>query len=390
MRERLLFHCHHGLGMGHLVRALSLAEALASRFEVVLAAGGPLPDVIAIPRGVDVRPLPPLLMNEDGALVAPDPTAPVAALIAERRRLLLSLFEETRPAVLMTDLFPFGRKKLRDELVPLLERAHAAAAPPVVISSVRDLLVTARPDQQKHDDTAADLAQRWFDAVLVHSDPGFARLEDSFRPQHPFTVPVLYTGFVARAEPPTLHPARRGVVVSSGGGRVGATLLACAVESHAAIWRRTGHEMIVVGGPFVPADEWRAIEAAARMTLNLQAVHVVPDLRPLLAAAAVSVSQCGYNTTMDLLQTSVRPLLVPFRTAREDEQSERARRLAASGAARVLSADDLTPARLAAEVERTLGWEPAAVRLDCSGASRTVEIVGELVAAHGRRIGAAS
>ena len=51
-RQTLLFHCQHALGLGHLVRSLTLASALAEQFEVVLLNGGRFPDGTTVPTGV--------------------------------------------------------------------------------------------------------------------------------------------------------------------------------------------------------------------------------------------------------------------------------------------------------------------------------------------------
>ena len=59
-----------------------------------------------------------------------------------------------------------------------------------------------------------------------------------------------------------------------------------------------------------------------------------PDFRRLLARAAVSVSQAGYNTVVDLLRTGVRAVLVPFEAGRETEQRLRAECLQSLGLAR--------------------------------------------------------
>ena len=101
-----------------------------------------------------------------------------------------------RPAAVLVELFPFGRAKFARELVPLLEAARAAGA--LTACSLRDILVSRRADQQAFDDRAAALANAHLDAVLVHSDPGFARLEETFAPRRPLRVPVHYTGFVVR------------------------------------------------------------------------------------------------------------------------------------------------------------------------------------------------
>ena len=39
----VLFYCQHAVGMGHLVRSLALAGALARRFRVVFLSGGRVP-----------------------------------------------------------------------------------------------------------------------------------------------------------------------------------------------------------------------------------------------------------------------------------------------------------------------------------------------------------
>ena len=85
-------------------------------------------------------------------------------------------------------LFPFGRKKFAFELLPLLETARSARPQTTIACSLRDILVNR---SLSHDQLAAERANRYFDAVLVHADPRFARLEESFRPATPLRAPVF-------------------------------------------------------------------------------------------------------------------------------------------------------------------------------------------------------
>ena len=64
---------------------------------------------------------------------------------ALRRDRLLALFQELRPRVIITEMFPFGRRAFRFELVPLLEAAARARPRPWRLCSVRDVLVR-KPD----------------------------------------------------------------------------------------------------------------------------------------------------------------------------------------------------------------------------------------------------
>jgi predicted glycosyltransferase len=79
-----------------------------------------------------------------------------------------------------------------------------------------------------------------------------------------------------------------------------------------------------------------------------------PDFRALLAGAAVSVSQAGYNTVADILSTDTPAVLVPFDTDGEDEQPRRAQKLVKAGRVEMILSSDLTPQRFAEAIERAV------------------------------------
>jgi predicted glycosyltransferase len=196
MKPRVLFHCQHSLGLGHLVRTLALARALASAFEVTVVAGGELPEQLDLPPGIELVRLPALALA-DGDLVTVDDRFNVETAQRARAAVVIETFRRLRPDLVVVELFPFGRKKLAGELIPLLTEARTAGA--LVVSSLRDILVRGRDDQPAHDERASLTANELFDAILVHADPDFVRLEETFRPHTPLRVPVEYTGFVVPA-----------------------------------------------------------------------------------------------------------------------------------------------------------------------------------------------
>jgi len=381
-RPTLLFYCQHSLGLGHLVRSFALAGALAERFRVVLLNGGRLPRGLPVPAGVEVESLPPLGMEIDGTLVSRDGRRTAERALELRRERMLALRAELRADVVFVELFPFGRNKFASELVPLLEAAREAGA--LNVCSLRDILVGSRPNQAKFDERASVRANALFDAILVHADPRFARLEESFNPATPLRVPVHYTGFVVPADreralaPTPAPPSRPRVVVSAGGGAYGAPLLRAAAEAHRLELAGAGIDMRIVAGPFVGEDDWHALREAARGQRGLEVRRSVPDLTAELSVAAASVSQCGYNTTLDVLRTGVPALVVPFAEGNEDEQTKRAERLERLGALRVLPADRADGPALAAEIKRLLAFRPARVTLDLDGARNTALTVANL------------
>ncbi|MEA2320058.1 MAG: hypothetical protein QOD44_4247 [Solirubrobacteraceae bacterium] len=371
-RPPLLCYCQHSVGLGHLMRSYALCAALAERFRVVLVCGGPLPAGIRPPEGVQVLALPPLGVGAAGGFISHNPRFSVERAWAVRKERLLRAFHVVRPVAVLVELFPFGRAKFARELVPLLEAARISGA--FTACSLRDILVSSRSNQQAFDDRAAVLANAHLDAVLVHSDPGFARLEETFSPSHPLRVPVYYTGFVVRDAEPVTRPRGEHIVVSAGGGLVGEPLLRAAAAAQPAI----GVPMRLIAGPLMPEDAWQRLSALTGAGIELR--RSVPDLGAELRAARASVSQGGYNTALEVIRSGVPGLIVPYATPEEDEQTRRAYRLERLGAVRVLPAERLGRATLAAAVRRLLAFEPRPASVDLEGARRSGRLLEELLA----------
>ncbi len=171
---KVFFYVQHLLGIGHLKRAAALAQALRhTGFEVALASGGLPVD------GIDVTyQLPPARAADDSFKMLLDEAGHPIDDEWQRRRagVLLDAWRASRADVLLVELFPFGRRQMRFELLPLLEDARRVQPRPLVVCSVRDLL-QPKPARERE---ALELVERYFDRVLVHGDPAVARFERSF------------------------------------------------------------------------------------------------------------------------------------------------------------------------------------------------------------------
>ena len=380
MRPPLLFYCPHAVGIGHMVRSLTLVRALTARFDVTFVSGGTLPPFISAGRAPIVA-LPPLGLDERGVLVSGDGRRRLDRALELRRQVLLDTYLSWRPRVVIVELFPFGRGELAPELEPMLQAARGDTARPLVCCSLRDI-VLSRANQPDHDDRAMRLLGRYFDAVLVHADPAFATLEESLAPGVRLPVPVHYTGFVHRnAGSGSSHrrTPRSSVIVSAGSGLAGEPLLHTALEAQALVPPVSRRRLTLIAGPFLPDEAWRRLRRLAADTPCTMMRRMVPDLGHELRHAAGSVSQCGYNTAMDLLDSRVPALVIPSGGANEDEQMKRARRLKALGAVRVLPATEMTAPRLAAEIAALASFTPTASCLNVSGAERTTHLIDAML-----------
>jgi predicted glycosyltransferase len=199
MKKRAMFYCQSVLGMGHLIRSAEIARGLADNgFEVSFLYGGETAGGLELPPSIAVVNLPPIKSDaEFREICAADGSRDLEEIKEARRRRILAEFARFRPQVLIIELFPFGRRKFAFELIPLLERISAGGRATKVVCSLRDILVSRR-DQAEFEDQVCNLMNRYFDLLLVHADPRFQRLEESFPSARRIECPIRYTGFVVQ------------------------------------------------------------------------------------------------------------------------------------------------------------------------------------------------
>ncbi len=374
MTARILFHVQHLLGSGHLRRAAVISAALArDGFDVVLVSGGPpIPDLDC--GGARLVQLPPMRATDETfrKLVDAEGRPVDDAWRAARSEALLSWFAATRPDVVITELFPLGRRMLAFELIPLIAAARRQRPQPLILSSVRDVLAQKSDERKLYE--MAERVRAWYDHVLVHGDPGFLPLAKSF-PEDRIADRVVYTGYVANGaapEPPAGH-GEGEIVVSVGGGAVGAPLLRAALAARlqsaqgSRVWR-------LLVGPNLPAAIRMELAAATSAGCIVEPARA--DFPGLLARCHVAVAQAGYNTVMDILNARARAVLVPFAAGQETEQTVRAAALVDRGWAEMVAESTLTPATLAGAIDRAAAMKrPESGALRCDGAAETARLI---------------
>lgn len=368
----ILFYVQHLLGIGHLRRTLAIAQAcLEEGLDVRVVSGG-IPVKQEMFKAVRVHQLPPVksadlsfssIVDQDGL--------PVTSELEQRRAdKLLRIFSDNQPSVLVTELFPFGRRRFRFEIMPLLKEAKKTGTK--VVCSVRDS-VQIRSNQRE--DESLDVLNQFYDEVLVHGDPEFLPFEASFAKAASIKSIIGYTGLVDTNSAYSVQTELRKIddaseiLVSAGGGAAGekiyrAASRACALSQCSRPWRlllgsnpaeRLKTEIKMLGGDKVIVEANRS------------------DFRQLLSQCAISISQVGYNTVVDLLATGAPAIVIPFEgESAQSEQSARAERLESMGRARVLSEEALSARRLCDLVDKMTdvshSWFP---RITCNGAKNS-------------------
>ncbi len=378
MPGRVLFYVQHLLGIGHVKRAAAIVRAMTAAGQpVTVVLGGP--DVPGISFGnAELLRLPAVIASDESfnKLVEENGREIDDAWRARRREELLGIFASHRPDILLIEMFPFGRRQFRFELIPLMEAARARRPRALIACSVRDILV--RKPRAERNREMVETAREWFDLVLVHGDPNLVALEASFPEAAGIADLIRYTGYVVdKQRQPSSDGAGNGeVIVSAGGGAVGAPLLHAALTARDRC-RAARLPWRLITGPNMPETEYRKLSVTAPTGVFVERMR--PDLPRMLARCALSISQGGYNTVMDILRSRARAIIVPFAAGNESEQTLRAQLLQQKNLIWMVEAEELSPDRLGRAVDDALAGRPAeASGINLSGTEGTARILGSL------------
>ncbi|MBT8435050.1 MAG: glycosyl transferase [Gammaproteobacteria bacterium] len=306
-----MIYVQHLLGIGHLQRSLYLAAGLARQnFRVELVSGG-MPREMTIPETVKLRQLPPVyspdgsfsrLLDADGKDIDDD-------WRARRQQNLLAFFESFSPQALITETFPFGRRMMRFELIPLLEAARRSVDCVQVITSIRDIL-QPKTKPGRNEEICA-LIDQYYDHVLVHGDRNIISLADSFALAAHIDKKVSYSGYIC-APGHQLAPVGEGVdevLVSAGGSVTGLEILKTAIAAKPLSRLNKLHWRILVS-PSIEDSQFRALQQIAGAGFQIERNR--PDFSDLVKRARRSISQAGYNTVTDILNSDTAAVLFHY------------------------------------------------------------------------------
>jgi len=385
---RISYYCQHVLGVGHLRRSIEICKSLAKNHDTTLILGGPPTSIDTT--DLNILQLPGLQMDKEFNNLTPcNATASLETTKEMRQKALYNHFVSCAPQCFITELYPFGRKAFRFELDPVLKDIKNKTLPDCTcIASVRDILVEKQQGKDKFEQRVVETLNKYYSAVLVHADPQLITLDETFTPLKEVTIPIHYTGFVSERPSSTgilqireelnLSGQHKLIVVSIGGGSVGEELLYAVLEAFKKmVTSEPLTHLQIFTGPYCSSNDYETI--CSHKQHNITIDRFTDSFPDWLTAADLSISMAGYNTCMNILQTGIPALVLPFMQNRE--QTLRAKKLGEQVPMEILTPNDLAVDKLSIKMAQQLKRRSGNTTIALDGADESSKIINTLLTA---------
>ena len=111
---------------------------------------------------------------------------------------------------------------------------------------------------------------------------------------------------------------------------------------------------------------------------NITVERYTTNLLGYMQQADLSIGMSGYNTTMNILSTGVKAMMMAFQGNNDKEQETRVKKLDEIGRVKMIHARDLEPTRFAGQIIKYLQQKPTELNLDLNGVSNTANCLKKL------------
>ncbi len=390
LTPRLAIYSQDGLGLGHMRRTSSIAHQFLETLPgagILTLSDSQLGQFFKTLPNHDYLKLPSIVKDGPGIWRAANLPLSFDSIHCMRSELICSALLSFMPDILLVDHMPHGAM---GELMPALSSLKAIGAGTKVVLGLRDILDSPEVIQQRWKvEGAFDVLQEFYDQILIYGMRDIFDLVDQYRFPENIAEKVHYCGYVctpdlprygSRARMQSLSKAQKGsrlIVAMAGGGADAYPVMSALLDAFPAIHADHPSVLVLITGPFMPADQRHDLETRSR-GLPVKVRESVSDPLSYMEAADLIVAMAGYNTTIEILRSGKPAILIP-RLGPSAEQRTRARLFADRGWIEMIDPAELTPDRLASQViaNMTRGVEPAAIsRPDLNG---VIAATGNLV-----------
>jgi predicted glycosyltransferase len=391
---RALFYSHDTVGLGHLRRTLLLSSGLKERLgdlTTLLITGSAMAQGFRIPDGIDYIKLPCVKKLGNEQYEARSLDLPFDVTLRLREEIILGVTATYKPDIFFVDTVPLGMK---GEIRKTLEYLRCDSPWTTVVLSMRDIL-----DDRAHivplwrERGIFEAIEQFYDRVYIYGLPVvFNPLEEYDWPET-LRMRARFCGYLPRpVDREASAEIRRGlssreklILVTVGGGVDGFPIIESYLRALPKISASSPVSSLIVLGPEMGSEESKLLVLGSPGNERVKFLEFCDDLLPYIDAADLVVSMGGYNTISEIVSLGKKAVVVPRVNPRR-EQLIRSERLQDLGFLTMIHPSELTPSRLASEINSLLLSERIAplATLDFTGIQNLVNEVQTLLAGRGR------
>ncbi len=370
---RVLLHYTHKQTLGHTTRTITLARTLAHYGAEVLVLQGAEPQpFICFPKGCRVLDIPFPFDNRTSFKSHHQPV-----YFQKRAQFIIKAAADFCPDVFITEFFPFGRLAYMPELLAPLRYLYKRGAR-IMASIGYPLLVNLDRFQNQKFAALQRAIFAFYDTFLIHTPPeletqyiqatlqspilsgSYAAIIKDLRKKIVYTGYIFPTKIITGGTPlPTQKNAEsKTLVISRGGGAVYPKLIKLAIEAQRHI--RANISTIIACGPATSPEEMALFQSCLKPQDKGRVflTNYLDNLDDHLRHCRVSVSLCGYNTSVQLMRYGIPSVIIPYRNTNfsmpTNDQIARAQLLQKHFSSLVLDGNTMTGDSLAFAIKEQM------------------------------------
>lgn len=312
---KVLVYVQNVLGVGHVMRMLKICKDFTDA-DITFVTGGDTLELILPPHIKHVR-LPGIMTDETFTkLRTVDESVSLERTWKQRSQILSGLMCSENFDLIITEMFPFGRRQFRRELEPLLKLNKLKRNRAKVVCSLRDILFL-----ESLDDAASqrilDIVNTYYDAIFIHADARMDQVSPYFSYMKHVHCPVYHTGYITDVAREVVCAESPTILASIGGGAVGHEFLEKAIEASKILNDSFDHTFCVYCGVYAPEYFLNACRDTCEYYPHIQVHRYTSQFFERLCKSTLSVNMGGYNTIMEIICSGIPSIVYPFEQNRE-------------------------------------------------------------------------
>lgn len=317
---RIVLYSHDTCGLGHLRRNLLIARTIRQAIKnvnILLLTGAREATSYSLPHGIDVFSLPAYTKVDNDNYGSRFLDLPAAQFQSIRSDAIHSILQSFQPDCFIVDKVPRGTLGELDVSLAYLKQHTSCRC----VLGLRDILDDPK---QVHSEWAAagnfETIRTYYDAVWIYGDPVVYNPEIEYGFPEDIREKMTYTGYlglqqVFQEEPESDlqdidFPDGKDTpfaLCAVGGGKDGFSLAEAFVQSTFP----AGLNGVLLTGPHMPPKERVRLNMLCKSRPHIHILQFHQDPVRLYRKADRVVCMGGYNTMMELLSLSKKPLVAP-------------------------------------------------------------------------------